>query len=368
MKILFFGIQTVVIGFMLCISTTFGQFNQYIKNSTNFQYDANFNIEGKGKALFFDAVEHYQLNGQRILSNNGNSNLFVGVLAGATNSAGQFNTFVGAEAGLSNSIGQSNTFIGTQAGYFTTTGGRNVFTGAGTGFFNSSGQANSFYGVGAGHNNLTGSHNSFFGERAGEKNIDGKNNSFFGVLSGYNNSKGSRNSLFGWQSNVAKSDLNYATAIGASAIVDKSHKVQLGRINIDIVGIGRLSSSGRITLCLNSENEISSCSSSIRYKSNINKFSMGLEIVDKLRPVTFNWKDNDSYDLGFIAEDVGKISPLLISRNDKGQIEAVKYDRINIVLVNAIKEQQKQINNQRRELADLRKLICESNNFSKYCN
>jgi len=44
-------------------------------------------------------------------------------------------------------------------------------------------------------------------------------------------------------------------------------------------------------------------------------------------------------DLGFGAEDVQKIEPLLVTLNTQGQVEGVKYDRITVVLVNAIKEQ-----------------------------
>jgi hypothetical protein len=33
----------------------------------------------------------------------------------------------------------------------------------------------------------------------------------------------------------------------------------------------------------------------------------------------------------------------LVTHNNEGQIQGVKYDQLNVVLINAIKEQQKQI-------------------------
>jgi TolA-binding protein len=56
-------------------------------------------------------------------------------------------------------------------------------------------------------------------------------------------------------------------------------------------------------------------------------------------------------DLGFGAEDVHKVEPLLVTYNAQGQVEGVKYDRVAVVLVNALKEQQAQVEQQRAQLA-----------------
>src|SRR5262249_17955281 len=97
----------------------------------------------------------------------------------------------------------------------------------------------------------------------------------------------------------------------------------------------------------------STCSSSLRYKSNIAPFTSGLPLVSRLRPITFNWKTDGSPDIGFAAEEVEKAEPLLVTRNNNGVIEGVKYDRISAVLVNAIKEQQAQIEAQKQQIAAL---------------
>src|SRR5262249_21473130 len=80
-------------------------------------------------------------------------------------------------------------------------------------------------------------------------------------------------------------------------------------------------------------------------------FNSGLSLINRLRPITFDWKTDGSHDLGFGAEDVAKVSELLVIRNDKGEVEGVKYDRISAVLVNAVKEQQAQITQQQEGLA-----------------
>lgn len=60
------------------------------------------------------------------------------------------------------------------------------------------------------------------------------------------------------------------------------------------------------------------------------------------------------HDLGLGAEDVAAIEPLLVTYNAKGEVEGVKYDRIGVVLVNAVKEQQAEISSQRSAETDRR--------------
>ena len=62
-------------------------------------------------------------------------------------------------------------------------------------------------------------------------------------------------------------------------------------------------------------------------------------------------------DFGLVAEEVSKIEPLLVSRNDDGEIEGVKYDRVGVVLVNAVKEQQLQIELQQKQLQEQEEML-----------
>jgi endosialidase-like protein len=119
------------------------------------------------------------------------------------------------------------------------------------------------------------------------------------------------------------------------------------------IRVGATGSGGSISLCINSLLQISTCSSSIRYKTNIANFSSGLNLINRLRPVTFDWKADKAHDLGLVAEEVAEVEPLLVIHNSKGEVEGVKYDRLNVVLVNAIKEQQAQIKSQADAFAAL---------------
>jgi len=60
--------------------------------------------------------------------------------------------------------------------------------------------------------------------------------------------------------------------------------------------------------------------------------------------VRFEWKESGQPALGFIAEDVEKVLPEVVARDAaSGEVRAVNYSAIVPVLVEAIKQQQKDI-------------------------
>jgi hypothetical protein len=320
----------------------------------------------------------------------GGGNSFFGSNTGRANSTGDSNSFFGASAGLFNTTGSDNSFFGGYAGQVNTTGSRNAFFGNFAGFANTTGCCNSFFGddagrantmgvnnaffgIGAGLSNTTASNNAFFGDNAGQANTTGNGNAFFGSGAGLSNTTGAFNTLIGAGAS-ATGNPSFATAIGAGASVSTSNTVVLGRsLGEDTVRIpgklvlGALGGAGSTTLCRNIAGEISSCSSSLRYKDQIFSFRSGLELVGRLRPVTFNWKNTGERDLGLIAEEVAAIEPLLVTRNEKGEIEGVKYDQLNVVLINALKQQQEQIKQQQAEIEQLKQLVCADRPQAAVC-
>lgn len=82
--------------------------------------------------------------------------------------------------------------------------------------------------------------------------------------------------------------------------------------------LNRLGTAGSTQLCRNAFNQISTGSSSLRYKTNITPFTVGLNFVRRLRPITFTWKEGGPRDLGFGAEEVAALNPLLVTYNAKG--------------------------------------------------
>jgi hypothetical protein len=375
----------------------------YIQNTTAVQTGANFNIGGNGtvggtiSGSLVNSVTQYNINGSRVLSNAGTYNLFAGVNAGIANSLGGYNAFFGSRSGDSNTSGHQNSFFGAYSGDSNTSGGSNSFFGYAAGTMHETGEGNSFFGAGAGLDHFSGSRNTFVGISTGTMSPD--------------EPSGSDNTVIGAYAQVSTT-ANFATAIGAGSYAGQSNSIYLGRSggqdtvrvpgnlvitkattmngNLSVTGattmngnlvfasggialfqsniiLTSLGSAGSAHICRNSSNQLSTCSSSLRYKTNVNRFGLGLSLVNKLRPITFDWKDGGLHDLGLGAEDVAAIEPLLVTYNKDGQVEGVKYDRIGVVLLNAVKEQQKQIEHQQQVIDGLKKLVCQNNSQAEVC-
>jgi hypothetical protein len=83
--------------------------------------------------------------------------------------------------------------------------------------------------------------------------------------------------------------------------------------------------------------------SSLRYKENVETIKYGLDKVLKMRGVTYNKKDNGVKEVGVIAEEIYEVLPEIVLKNEEGEIDSVSYSRITAVLIEAIKDLKKEI-------------------------
>jgi hypothetical protein len=342
--------------------------------------------------------------------------VFVGRGAGGV-SPGNLNTFVGRSAGLvTTANANGNSFFGYEAGRQNQTGGLNAFFGHQAGFNNVSGGRNAILGIGAGFNNNA-DNNTFVGSDAGAANSIGSNNTMIGNTANPTANNLTNATAIGANASVSQSNSvvlgsNANVGIGTSAPEQKLHVagteilstgsgagfkfrnrgsvsstddwVWYSDSNVarffrpgigdmltfttgGVMALNNLGAAGATTLCRNASNQISTCSSSARYKSNINPFSSGLSVIKQLRPVSFTWKVGGMHDMGLVAEDVAAVEPLLTTTNANGAIEGVKYDRVAVVLINAVQEQQRQIEQQRKQIESLTKIVCAMNSKADIC-
>jgi hypothetical protein len=90
--------------------------------------------------------------------------------------------------------------------------------------------------------------------------------------------------------------------------------------------------------------------SSKRYKKNIIQLNGSLNKVLNLRGVSYNRKENGTNEIGLIAEEVEKIIPEIITYDDNNQPDSVSYGRLSALLIEAMKEQHKQIQQLKAEI------------------
>ena len=82
--------------------------------------------------------------------------------------------------------------------------------------------------------------------------------------------------------------------------------------------------------------------SDAKYKTDVHPINDALSIVSKLEGKHFIWKNTGKPSLGFIAQEVEEVLPQLINTQDNGS-KTINYSVLVAVLVEAIKQQQKQI-------------------------
>src|SRR4029453_3657568 len=83
-----------------------------------------------------------------------------------------------------------------------------------------------------------------------------------------------------------------------------------------------------ITVVIDSAGQLGTMSSSQRFKSEIKPMEKTSEAILALKPVTFHYK-NDSKgtaQFGLIAEEVAKVNPALVVRDENGGIYTVRYE------------------------------------------
>jgi hypothetical protein len=122
--------------------------------------------------------------------------------------------------------------------------------------------------------------------------------------------------------------------------------------------IGTISAAGNLTM-----NGNITAYSDIRLKTNIKTIQNALSIVSKMRGVYFDWIENGNQSIGLIAQEVQEVIPELVLESvvknppsfpgeevSEERILSVDYGKITAVLIEAIKEQQTQIEELKAQL------------------
>jgi len=125
-----------------------------------------------------------------------------------------------------------------------------------------------------------------------------------------------------------------------------------GTVRVDDLG-----SAGSVLLCRNSDDQIAACSSSARYKKDIQNVDLELDAIMQLRPVRYRWIADDSEDVGLVAEEVAEAIPALVTYNKGGQVEGVKYPQLAALLVGVVQRQAQEIELLREQLSRLERRL-----------
>jgi hypothetical protein len=144
--------------------------------------------------------------------------------------------------------------------------------------------------------------------------------------------------------------INTGASVREQLVVDSSGNV----------GIHDLSPSNVLTIGRGAGNAIADgwvTYSSRRWKENIEPLEGALDKVRALRGVAFTWKEGGGHDIGMIAEEVGAVVPEAVRFEENGKdARSIDYGRLTGILVEALKEQDRRIQELTRRIEERQEL------------
>jgi len=308
------------------------------------------------------------------LNTHGIDNTAIGADALVANTDGSGNTASGFGALWENTIGNNNTASGTSALFSNTTGNDNTACGFAA-LQGSNGDDNAAVGYFSMYSNTDGNYNTASGYETLYSNTTGSGNTADGIGALYTNTTGSFNVGIGWAALHSNTTGQNNIALGHSA----GYGVTSGSNNIDIANAGastdtatiRIGTPGthlftyvagitgnRVTgaaVYVTSTGALGVLASSERYKTAIAPMGPSSGGLKKLRPVTFHLKTDPAggTQYGLIAEEVAKVYPELVVRDDRGQIQGVRYEELTPMLLNELQTQAALLSDMRKQVEEL---------------
>jgi Chaperone of endosialidase len=265
------------------------------------------------------------------------------------------NTFLGDDA-LMNNTGDVNVAVGSIALSMNTTGSRNTATGWQALVFNTTGSFNTANGGAAVGSNTTGSFNTGIGTSALLNNTTGNNNTAVGNSALFSNTTGSGNIALGdaaGTKNITGSNNIY---IGNPGTHTDSSRIRIGTPGIQtktfIAGISGATVPDGVGVIVGSNGQLGTVVSSERFKDAVKPMDKASEAILALKPVTFVYKKEiDSERIpqfGLVAEQVEKVDPDLVARDDHGKPYTVRYEAVNAMLLNEFLKEHRKVEEQAR--------------------
>ena len=296
------GARNSAFGYSALLVNTSGTDNTALGSVSLYANTTGVSNTGVGRASLFS-------------NTTGGSNTALGYASLQNNTTASNNTAVGYQAGYSGTTSPANTYLGYQAGYSASTGtGYNVCVGWQAGYALTTGAENLIVGSQSGGSLTTGSGNTFVGSNAN-------------VACGYYVTTGSKNTILG----------GYSGNQGGLDIRTASNYIVLS----DGDGNPRAYHNG--TNWYQSNNStLWSITSDARIKKNVVSLKSGLNVISALRPVEFDYIENDKHDIGFIAQEYQAILPEQVNEKQDGMLSLTP----NLIpyLVKAIQELSAEVN------------------------
>src|SRR5438477_380078 len=206
----------------------------------------------------------------------------------------------------------------------------------------------------------TGFSNTANGFSALFSNTTGIDNTANGVEALFFNTTGSSNIALGVSAGQNLTTGNNNIDIGNPGVAAEANTIRIGTVGTQtktfIAGISGAGVTG-VAVKVNAAGQLGTAPSSERFKDAIKPMDKASEAVLALKPVTFHYKKELDPDgtpqFGLIAEEVAKVNPDLVARDDQGKIYTVRYDAVNAMLLNEFLKEHSKVEELKKQVERL---------------
>src|SRR5207249_1086297 len=130
--------------------------------------------------------------------------------------------------------------------------------------------------------------------------------------------------------------------IGAPGVAAEANTIRIGKSGTQkktfIAGIHGVTAASGVGVIVGNNGQLGTVVSSARFKEAIKPMDKTSEAILALKPVTFRYKEELDPDkipqFGLVAEEVEKVDPDLVARDEDGKIQTVRYEAVNAMLLN----------------------------------
>ena len=290
----------------------------------------------------------------------------VGTDAIVFNDSASNGTAVGAFALFNNVSGDDNTAVGDEALEFNVSSVTNVAVGTFAAQNNdSSGSGAADFNTAVGgfalQANVEGARNTAVGAGAMESADGGSDNTAVGELAGNVLGGGSGNICIGSGSGTtppSAGEYNNTILLGISG--DSNANNPDGRCYLGFVRGVTVGDADGIPVLVDSSGQLGTSNSSRRFKKDIKPMEQTSEAILRLKPVTFHYKDLDTKkaterpQFGLIAEEVEQVDRDLAVYDKEGRLLSVRYDAVNVMLLNEFLKEHKKVEAQQASISQLK--------------
>jgi len=150
-------------------------------------------------------------------------------------------------------------------------------------------------------------------------------------------------------------------------VAGEANTIRIGRQGTQtttfIAGISGATVPTGVAVIVDSSGHLGTTTSSARFKEAIKPMDKASEAILALKPVTFHYKHELDPEgipqFGLVAEQVEKVNPDLVARDEQGKPYTVRYEAVNAMLLNEFLKEHRTVQEQEATIAQLKSAVAK---------